>query len=32
VKVDHLNTPYYSSRFLKGVRIKELERELNLRL
>jgi cell wall-associated NlpC family hydrolase len=27
VKVDHLNTPYYSNRFLKGVRIKELERE-----
>jgi len=27
VKIDHLNTPYYSKRFLKGVRVKELERE-----
>jgi cell wall-associated NlpC family hydrolase len=27
VKIDHLNTPYYNSRFLKGVRVKEWERE-----
>lgn len=27
VKVDHLDTPYFSNRFLKGVRVKELERE-----
>ncbi len=27
VKIDSLNTPYYTKRFLKGVRIKELERE-----
>jgi cell wall-associated NlpC family hydrolase len=27
VKIDHLNTPYYSKHFLKGVRVKELERE-----
>lgn len=27
VKVDNLDTPYFSKRFLKGVRIKELERE-----
>lgn len=27
VKIDYLNTPYYSKRFLKGVRVKELERE-----
>ncbi len=27
VKIDYLSTPYYSQRFLKGVRIKELERE-----
>jgi LysM repeat protein len=28
VKIDHLNTPYYSQRFLRGVRIKELGREI----
>ena len=28
VKIDHLNTPYYSQRFLRGVRVKELEREI----
>jgi LysM repeat protein len=28
VKIDDLNTPYYSKRFLKGVRVKELEREI----
>lgn len=27
VKIDSLNTPYYTNRFLKGVRINELERE-----
>ena len=27
VKIDYLDTPYYSQRFLRGVRIKELERE-----
>jgi len=27
VKIDHLNTPYYSQRFLRGVRVKELEKE-----
>jgi cell wall-associated NlpC family hydrolase len=27
VKMDYLDTPYYSQRFLKGVRVKELERE-----
>jgi len=27
VKIDHLDTPYYSQRFLRGVRVKELERE-----
>ncbi len=27
VKIDYLNTPYYSRRFLRGVRVKELERE-----
>jgi len=27
VKIDFLNTPYYSQRFLRGVRVKELERE-----
>jgi LysM repeat protein len=27
VKIDHLDTPYYSKRFLRGVRVKELERE-----
>jgi cell wall-associated NlpC family hydrolase len=25
VKIDHLDTPYYSQRFLRGVRVKELE-------
>jgi len=27
VKLDHLDTPYYSKRFLRGIRVKELERE-----
>jgi LysM repeat protein len=27
VKIDHLNTAYYSQRFLRGVRVKELEKE-----
>jgi LysM repeat protein len=27
VKVDNLNTPYFNQRFLKGVRVMELERE-----
>jgi peptidoglycan endopeptidase LytE len=27
VKVDNLGTPYFSKRFLKGVRLKELEKE-----
>jgi cell wall-associated NlpC family hydrolase len=27
VKVDNLNTPYFSKCFLKGVRVKELEQE-----
>jgi LysM repeat protein len=27
VKMDYLNTPYYSNRFLRGIRVKELERE-----
>jgi cell wall-associated NlpC family hydrolase len=27
VKVDNLDTPYFSKRFLKGVRVKELEQE-----
>jgi peptidoglycan endopeptidase LytE len=27
VKVDNLDTPYFSKRFLKGVRLKELEQE-----
>ncbi len=26
VKIDHLDAPYYSKRFLRGVRVKELER------
>jgi peptidoglycan endopeptidase LytE len=30
VKVDNLDTPYFSSRFLRGVRVKELEGELTL--
>jgi hypothetical protein len=25
IKIDSLETPYYSQRFLKGVRVKELE-------
>jgi cell wall-associated NlpC family hydrolase len=28
VKVDYLDAPYYSQRFLKGVRVKELEKEI----
>ncbi|HXX33134.1 MAG TPA: NlpC/P60 family protein [Thermodesulfobacteriota bacterium] len=28
VRIDHLNAPYYSQRFLKGVRVMELEREI----
>jgi LysM repeat protein len=28
VKIDHLDTPYYNNRFLKGVRVKELEKEI----
>jgi len=28
VKIDHLDAPYYSKRFLRGVRVKELEREI----
>jgi peptidoglycan endopeptidase LytE len=27
VKIDHLDAPYYSERFLRGVRVKELEGE-----
>jgi LysM repeat protein len=27
VKIDYLDTPYYHKRFLRGVRVKELERE-----
>lgn len=27
IKIDHLDMPYFNTRFLKGVRIKELERE-----
>jgi peptidoglycan endopeptidase LytE len=27
VKIDFLDTPYYSQRFLRGVRVKELERD-----
>ena len=27
VKMDHLDTPYYSKRFLRGIRVKELQRE-----
>ena len=27
VKVDNLDTPYFNKRFLKGVRVKELEQE-----
>jgi len=28
VRIDYLNAPYYSQRFLRGVRVKELEREI----
>jgi peptidoglycan endopeptidase LytE len=28
VKVDNLDTPYYTKRFLRGVRVKELEKEI----
>jgi LysM repeat protein len=28
VKIDHLDAPYYNKRFLRGVRVKELEREI----
>ncbi len=28
VKIDDLDTPYYSQRFLRGVRVKELEKEI----
>jgi peptidoglycan endopeptidase LytE len=28
VKIDDLDTPYYNKRFLKGVRLKELEKEI----
>ena len=28
VKIDHLDAPYYSKRFLRGVRVKELEKEI----
>jgi LysM repeat protein len=28
VRVDYLNTPYFSQRFLRGVRVMELEREI----
>jgi peptidoglycan endopeptidase LytE len=27
VKIDHLDAPYYSQRFLRGIRVKELEKE-----
>jgi cell wall-associated NlpC family hydrolase len=27
VRIDYLDTPYYSKRFLRGIRVKELERE-----
>jgi peptidoglycan endopeptidase LytE len=27
VRIDHLDTPYFSQRFLRGVRVKELEKE-----
>jgi LysM repeat protein len=30
VKVDNLDAPYFNQRFLKGVRVKELETELSL--
>ncbi|HMK76223.1 MAG TPA: NlpC/P60 family protein [Thermodesulfobacteriota bacterium] len=28
VRIDHLNAPYYSERFLRGVRVMELKREI----
>jgi cell wall-associated NlpC family hydrolase len=28
VRIDHLDAPYYSQRFLKGVRVMELEKEI----
>lgn len=28
VKIDYLDAPYYSKRFLRGVRVKELEKEI----
>lgn len=28
VKIDNLDTPYYTKRFLRGVRVKELEQEI----
>lgn len=28
VKIDYLDAPYYSKRFLRGVRVKELQREI----
>ena len=28
VKIDYLDAPYYNKRFLRGVRVKELEREI----
>ncbi len=28
VKIDYLDAPYYSQRFLRGVRVKELEKEI----
>jgi cell wall-associated NlpC family hydrolase len=28
VKVDHLDLPYFNARFLRGVRVKELEKEI----
>jgi len=28
VKIDYLDAPYYSQRFLKGIRVKELEKEI----
>jgi cell wall-associated NlpC family hydrolase len=27
VKIDHLDMPYFSTRFIRGVRVMELERE-----
>jgi cell wall-associated NlpC family hydrolase len=28
VKIDHLDLPYFNGRFLRGVRVKELEKEI----